>query len=91
MLHKIGIYLSKQKSYNIQVVGNGEKHLLVKGNLKRSTQCDEFDKIHQFVLRILIQNSGVRVDQTRNRSREWNLLVDAHIFHVCSISNRDTV
>ena len=33
MLQKIGIYLSKEKNYNIKVVGNGENHLLVKGIL----------------------------------------------------------
>ena len=39
------IRLSKRKSYNTKVVKNGEFDLLVKENFKRSTECEEFDKI----------------------------------------------
>lgn len=35
----------KQKTYNTEVVLNGEMKLLLKGNFKRSTMCDELDKI----------------------------------------------
>ena len=33
------------KNYNMKVVENGKIDLLVKENFKRSTECEEFDKI----------------------------------------------
>ena len=68
----------------MKVVWKGDLHLPVKEKFKRMIECDNFDKIRQMFVWIWIQNWGVRVDKTRNSSRGWNLLVDAHIFRVCN-------
>ena len=52
----IHICSPKQKNYNTKVVENGEIDLLVKGNFKRSTECDEFDTIRLKIVRTSVQN-----------------------------------
>jgi hypothetical protein len=37
--------ITETKNYNTRVVWNGAMKLLAKGNFKRRTVCDEFDKI----------------------------------------------
>ena len=75
----------------MKAVGNGAIHLLLKGNFEWSTECDKYDKIHQTILQISVKNYEVRIDETRNRSREWNLIIDVDIFHIYSISNHNTI
>jgi hypothetical protein len=38
---------TKTKTYNTKVVENDALKLLIKGNFKRRTMCDEFDKFVQ--------------------------------------------
>ena len=81
------IRMSKQKSYNTKVVGNTEINLLVKGNFKRSTECDNLKKIVKNI-QTSVQNLEDTAHETRNRAWEWNLLIDLHIFRVQLFSNR---
>ena len=51
-------------------MGNGEIHLLVKGNFKRSIESDEFDKIRQNIVHILIQDK--KLESTKLEIDRWN-------------------
>ena len=47
----IHICSPKRKNYNTEVVENGKINLIVKENFKRSTECEEFDKIRLKMVR----------------------------------------
>jgi hypothetical protein len=56
--------ITETKTYNMKVVWNSVVKLLAKGNFKRRTMCDEFDKIWSNRFQIKLK---VTPNETRNR------------------------
>ena len=65
-------------------------NLILDENFKRSSDCDEFDKI--ILKRVnMIRNWEVTREESQNRAQEWNLLVGLQIFRVHIILNQNII